>query len=87
MIKDNTDKFILKDAYHWYEKYCSLFLLQNLSLRSVSRMNIICPQKFSDFLQLLVDAEKELEKQHEVDAEIDHRSQLHTSAQWTRKGN
>ncbi|PVD34819.1 hypothetical protein C0Q70_06097 [Pomacea canaliculata] len=43
-------------------------------------------EKFSDFLQLLVDAEKELEKQHEIDAEIDHRSQLHTSTQWTRKG-
>ncbi|XP_025087657.1 cytochrome P450 3A24-like isoform X1 [Pomacea canaliculata] len=43
-------------------------------------------KKFSDFLQLLVEAEKEQETQQEVDAEIDHRSQLHTSSQWTRKG-
>ncbi|XP_025084853.1 cytochrome P450 3A5-like [Pomacea canaliculata] len=43
-------------------------------------------EKFSDFLQLLVEAEKEQEAQQEVDTEIDHRSQLHTSSQWTRKG-
>ncbi|XP_025084850.1 cytochrome P450 3A56-like [Pomacea canaliculata] len=43
-------------------------------------------ERFSDFLQLLVEAEKEQEAQQEVDAEIDHRSQLHTSSQWTRKG-
>ncbi|PVD34820.1 hypothetical protein C0Q70_06098 [Pomacea canaliculata] len=43
-------------------------------------------EKFGDFLQLLVEAEKEQETQQEIDAEIDHRSHLHTSSQQTHKG-
>ncbi|KAL8590475.1 hypothetical protein ACOMHN_011688 [Nucella lapillus] len=40
----------------------------------------------SDFLQLLVDAEREGSSQGPVDAEIDHSAQLTTSGQWNRKG-
>ncbi|KAK7446242.1 hypothetical protein BaRGS_00040284 [Batillaria attramentaria] len=42
--------------------------------------------KYNDFLQLLVEAEREGEAQGPVDAEIDHGDQLTTSKQWTRKG-
>ncbi|KAK7446240.1 hypothetical protein BaRGS_00040282, partial [Batillaria attramentaria] len=43
--------------------------------------------KHTDFLQLLVEAEREGETQGPVDAEIDHGDQLTTSKEWTRKGN
>nr|KAG5699953.1 hypothetical protein BaRGS_018252 [Batillaria attramentaria] len=43
-------------------------------------------KKHTDFLQLLVEAEREGEAQGPVDAEIDHGDQLTTSKQWTRKG-
>ncbi|KAK7466673.1 hypothetical protein BaRGS_00037240 [Batillaria attramentaria] len=43
-------------------------------------------KKYGDFLQLLVDAEREGEAQGPVDAEIDHGHHLKTSSHWTRKG-
>ncbi|KAK7466666.1 hypothetical protein BaRGS_00037233, partial [Batillaria attramentaria] len=43
-------------------------------------------KKYGDFLQLLVDAEREGEAQGPVDAEIDHSHHLKTSSHWTRKG-
>nr|KAG5687836.1 hypothetical protein BaRGS_016944 [Batillaria attramentaria] len=42
--------------------------------------------EYGDFLQLLVEAEREGEDQGPVDAEIDHGHHLKTSSHWTRKG-
>ncbi|KAK7466672.1 hypothetical protein BaRGS_00037239 [Batillaria attramentaria] len=43
-------------------------------------------KEYGDFLQLLVEAEREGEDQGPVDAEIDHGHHLKTSSHWTRKG-
>nr|KAG5699954.1 hypothetical protein BaRGS_018253 [Batillaria attramentaria] len=54
-------------------------------LESALKERRIETEKYNDFLQLLVEAEREGEAQGPVDAEIDHGDQLTTSKQWTRK--
>ena len=46
----------------------------------------LCLQMRHDFLQLMMETEAEDISQAAVDEEINHRDQLNTTQQWTRKG-